>query len=185
MRAVLPGDKLRSAPEYADNLGRRFALGSYFDGSQAGPFAVGEGGSRRVGDFAGRTGSGFMNLHSSSFADVLASHAPGLLPGHGTDGHLPDLDWPALAKGSPTLVFYMALAHAEEIAVRLIAAGRSPHEPAALVSGATGESQTVQVTTLAELGAAAKICKAPAILVVGDNVLLREELDWFGAVAPA
>ncbi len=113
------------------------------------------------------------------------NHVLSFITGHGTDGHLPDLDWPALAKGSPTLVFYMALAHAEEIAARLIAAGRSPHEPAALVSGATGESQTVQMTTLAELGAAAKICKAPAILVVGDNVLLREELDWFGAVAPA
>ncbi len=113
------------------------------------------------------------------------NHVLSFITGHGADGRLPDLDWPALAKGSPTLVFYMALAHAEEIAARLIAAGRSPHEPAALVADATGESQTVQVTTLAELGAAAKICKAPAILVVGDNVLLRERLDWFGAVAPA
>ncbi len=65
-------------------------MGSYFDSSQAGPFAVGEGGSWRTGDSAGRPGSGFMNLQSSSFADVLASYAPGLLPGraagHGADG---------------------------------------------------------------------------------------------------
>src|SRR6516164_4050086 len=77
-------------PEYADNLGRRFALGSYFDGSQAGPFAGGEGGSGRMAGSAGRPDPGFLNLPSSSFADVLASHAPGLLPGlpsgHGTDG---------------------------------------------------------------------------------------------------
>ena len=60
-------------------------LGSYFDGSQAGPFAVGEG-SGRIGDSAGRPGSGLMNLQSSSFTDVLAACAPGLLPGRGTDG---------------------------------------------------------------------------------------------------
>ena len=61
-------------------------MGSYFDGSQAGPFAVGEG-SGRIGDSAARPGSGLMNLQSSSFADVLAACAPGLLPGHGPDGH--------------------------------------------------------------------------------------------------
>jgi len=65
-------------------------LGSYFDSSQAGPFAGGEGGSRRAGGDARRPGSGLMNLQSSSFADVLASYSPGLLPGRaaglGADG---------------------------------------------------------------------------------------------------
>jgi len=106
------------------------------------------------------------------------NHVLTFITGHGADGHLPDLNWPALAKGSPTLVFYMALAHAEEIATRLLAAGRAGHEPAAVVSGATGAMQAVTVTTLAELGAAAKTSKAPAILVIGENVRLREKLDW-------
>jgi proteasome beta subunit len=64
-------------------------LGSYFDSSQAGPFA-GDEASRRPGGSAGPPGPGLMNLQSSSFADVLASYAPGLLPGraagHGADG---------------------------------------------------------------------------------------------------
>ncbi|MDE2012750.1 MAG: uroporphyrinogen-III C-methyltransferase [Alphaproteobacteria bacterium] len=114
------------------------------------------------------------------------NHVASFITGHGIDGKLPELNWQAVAKGSPTLVFYMALAHAEEIANKLMAAGRSPDEPAALVSDATsGESQRVQVTRLADLAVAAKACKAPALLVIGDNVTLREKLDWFGATAPS
>jgi proteasome beta subunit len=74
-------------------------LGSYFDGSQSGPFAGGEGmAGRRTGPFdspgpAGRPRAGFMDLQTSSFADVLASHSPGLLPGrapgYGTDVSAP------------------------------------------------------------------------------------------------
>ena len=44
------------------------------------------------------------------------NHAVTFVTGHGVDGNLPALDWAAVAKGSPTLVFYMALAHADEIA---------------------------------------------------------------------
>jgi proteasome beta subunit len=56
-------------------------LGSYFDGSQSGPFA---GDPRTAGlgqGAAGGTPSGFLGLQTSSFTDFLASHSPGLLPG--------------------------------------------------------------------------------------------------------
>jgi proteasome beta subunit len=56
-------------------------LGSYFDGSQSGPF----GGDPRTSGpgqgAAGGTPSGFLGLQTSSFTDFLASHSPGLLPG--------------------------------------------------------------------------------------------------------
>lgn len=110
------------------------------------------------------------------------NHTVTFVTGHGADGRLPELDWPAVAKGSPTLVFYMALAHADEIAARLIAAGRSHDEPAAFVSDATHDAQTVRVTTLAQLGEAARQVTAPAIVVIGENVRLREGLDWLGAL---
>src|SRR6202035_5122195 len=70
----------------------RFALGSYYDGSQSGPFA---GSPSRPGQVLGSAGSsgfgvrppaGFMGLQSSSFADFLASHSPGLLPGRTAPG---------------------------------------------------------------------------------------------------
>jgi proteasome beta subunit len=71
-------------------------LGSYFDGSQSGPFA---GGEAMAGHMPGSPGSagrprpGLMDLQTSSFADVLASYSPGLLPsrvpGYGADVNAP------------------------------------------------------------------------------------------------
>ena len=76
----------------------------------------------------------------------------------------------------------MALAHADELAAKLIEAGRDAHEPAAIVSDATHDEQSVRVTTLEHLGRDAKESGAPAILVIGENVRLREGLDWLGAL---
>ncbi|MGN6514698.1 MAG: uroporphyrinogen-III C-methyltransferase, partial [Rhizomicrobium sp.] len=47
----------------------------------------------------------------------------------------------------------------------------------------TSGKQDVRVTTLAELGARAKEGRAPAVLVIGENVRLREGLDWLGAMS--
>ncbi len=111
------------------------------------------------------------------------NHAVTFITGHGVDGGIPALDWVAVAKGSPTIVLYMALAHADEIAAKLIAAGRAADEPAAIVSEATFEKQNVRTTTLGELGARAKESDAPAVLVIGENVKLARGLDWLGAMA--
>lgn len=111
------------------------------------------------------------------------NHAVTFITGHGADGKLPDLDWRAIAKGSPTLVLYMALGHADEIAQKLRAAGRGANEPVAFVSNATFDKQKVTITTLGEMGAAAAQCKAPSIIVIGENVKLAAGLDWVGAMA--
>jgi uroporphyrin-III C-methyltransferase len=111
------------------------------------------------------------------------NHVVSFVTGHGADGKLPDLDWGAIARGSPTIVLYMARKYAGEIADRLMAAGREAQEPAAIVSNASFADQNVRVTTLAELGAAAAESAAPAILVVGENVSLRASMDWLGAMA--
>ena len=111
------------------------------------------------------------------------NHAVTFVTGHGADGRLPKLDWAALAKGSPTLVLFMARKHAGEIAAKLIAAGRGGDEPAAIVSDATSGKQAVAVTTLGRLGEIAVRSSAPAIIVIGENVRLRDGLDWIGALA--
>jgi uroporphyrin-III C-methyltransferase len=111
------------------------------------------------------------------------NHVVTFLTGHGADGKLPKLDWVAIARGSPTIVLYMARKYAGEIAAKLIAAGREPNEPAAIVSNASFADQIVRVTTLKELGPAAAESAAPAILVIGENVRLRAGLDWLGALA--
>ena len=56
-------------------------MGSYFDGSQSGPFAGDRGMSGRGQGAAGSPPPGFMGLQTSSFTDFLASHSPELLPG--------------------------------------------------------------------------------------------------------
>jgi uroporphyrin-III C-methyltransferase len=104
--------------------------------------------------------------------------------GHGIGGTVPDgLDWVALSRGSPVLVFYMALKHLDTIAARLIAAGRSPNEPVALVAQATTDRQQVVETTLAGAAEAARAVEPPALVVVGEVVRLRGGLDWLGALS--
>ena len=65
-------------------------MGSYFDGSQSGSYAGGRGTSGRGQGAAGSPPPGFMGLQTSSFADFLASHSPGLLPGRMTSSGDPD-----------------------------------------------------------------------------------------------
>ncbi len=108
-----------------------------------------------------------------------------LITGHNSDGAVPGEegsapDWEALARGSPVIVLYMALRHLDDIAARLIAAGRAPNEPVAIVSKATTAAQRVVMTTLGEVAAAAKGVEAPAIVVIGEVARLHETLDWYG-----
>jgi proteasome beta subunit len=56
-------------------------LGSYYDGSQSGPFGGDPRAPGRVQGASGGAPSGFLGLQTSSFTDFLASHSPGLLPG--------------------------------------------------------------------------------------------------------
>ncbi|MBC8791524.1 MAG: uroporphyrinogen-III C-methyltransferase [Tagaea sp. CACIAM 22H2] len=126
-----------------------------------------------------------------AYAGIPVTHrdvnqAVTFVTGHGVTGDVPDgLDWQGLAKGSPVLVFYMALKHLGTIAANLIASGRSPAEAAAIVVRASLPDQRVMETTL---GTAAKDAQAqdlrpPGLFVVGDVVRLRAGLDWLGAMA--
>ena len=106
------------------------------------------------------------------------NHAVTFITGHGSDGRLPNLAWDAVARGSETLVFYMGRKFAGEIARLLMAGGREAREPAAIVANAARPEQSVIVTTLGGLGAAAENSPALSILVVGENVRLADELNW-------
>jgi uroporphyrin-III C-methyltransferase len=107
-----------------------------------------------------------------------ANHAVTFITGHGSDGKLPALDWNAVARGSETLVFYMGRKFAGEIARLLVAGGRRSDEPAAIVANAARPAQSMIVTTLGGLEAAAEGSPALCILVVGKNVTLAKELSW-------
>jgi len=105
--------------------------------------------------------------------------------GHDASGVVPEsVDWESLAKGAPVIIVYMALKHIATIAARLLAAGRRPNEPVAVVSRATTPQQRVLETTLARaaVDAAASGIEPPAVVAIGQAVALRAGLDWLGAL---
>lgn len=102
-------------------------------------------------------------------------------------GHLKngtcDLSWNELIGDDQTLVFYMGLASLPEISNRLIAHGKSPETPAALIEQGTTPQQQVHIATLASLPAAVaeREVRAPTLLIIGGVVSLHQKLRWFGA----
>jgi uroporphyrinogen III methyltransferase/synthase len=91
------------------------------------------------------------------------------------------IHWPSLAKGIGTLVFYMGVKQLPGIVEQLLNHGKSPETPVALIRwGTTYRQQTVTgcLNTIVDIVKAAKL-KAPAIIVVGDVVQLRDQLNWF------
>ncbi len=123
-----------------------------------------------------------------AYAGIPVTHrdtnsAVTFVTGHNSNGAVPDgLDWSAIARGAPAIVLYMALKHLPNIVERLVAGGRRPDEPAAIVSKATTAAQTVLVSTLGEIAGAAAVIETPALVVVGEVVRLRAALDWLGAL---
>ncbi|MCB0060792.1 MAG: hypothetical protein KDE19_01710, partial [Caldilineaceae bacterium] len=89
-------------------------------------------------------------------------------------------DWATLAK-LPTLVVLMGVGNIEQIAARLIAAGRSTDTPVVAVRwGTTGEQQVVRAT-LGTIAFSLRVAKlgSPAVIVIGDVAALHDELAWF------
>ena len=90
------------------------------------------------------------------------------------------LDYATLAKEEGTLVFLMGLKNLPSIASNLIANGKDPKTPAAVIQEGTTARQRVVTGTLeriAEIAEEEQI-KTPAITVVGDVVTLQKEIKW-------
>jgi uroporphyrin-III C-methyltransferase len=160
------------------------------------PFVFGRGGEEALALVAARVPFRIVpgisaGIGGLAYAGIPITHrdinsAVTFVTGHDSTGVVPDaVDWPALAKGSPVIVMYMALKHLPAIVERLLAAGRAPSEPLAVVSRATTPEQQVLETTLGASAAdvAASGIEPPAIVVVGEVVALRAGLDWLGALA--
>lgn len=104
-------------------------------------------------------------------------------------GHLKsddtNLSWPELANPTQTLVFYMGLVGLKDICESLIAHGRSPQTPVALIEKGTTQDQRVFVSDLVSIAdvVAEKNVHAPTLFIVGEVVQLHESLKWFNPVA--
>ncbi|MBK9625102.1 MAG: uroporphyrinogen-III C-methyltransferase [Rhodocyclaceae bacterium] len=99
--------------------------------------------------------------------------------GHLKDGSM-NLDWPGLARRRQTVIIYMGLHGLSHLCEQLIAHGLPETWPAAIVQhGSLPTQRTVTGTlaTLPMLATAAKL-RAPTLIVVGEVVLLHDQLKW-------
>lgn len=99
--------------------------------------------------------------------------------GHEAVGkYRPEVDWPAIARGSETIVIYMGVHNLPNILQSLTGAGLAADTPIALVRWGTRPEQSELVATLdtIETEMQATGFAAPAIAVVGQVVNLRQIL---------
>jgi uroporphyrin-III C-methyltransferase len=151
------------------------------------PFVFGRGGEEAIACREAGIPVEIVSGVSSAIAAPAAAGVPvthrgvatgvAIVTGH-EDPTKPDtqIDWEALARFHGTLVFLMGIGHVAEIARRLVAHGRRPDTPVALVRWGTTAQQEVLTADLASI--AAEVARtgfaAPATIVVGDVVRLRE-----------
>jgi uroporphyrin-III C-methyltransferase len=118
--------------------------------------------------------AGIPLTHRDHAASVVSA------TGHRCEGGA-DPDWAALARPRQTVVVYMGVGALPRICQQLIAHGLRSDTPAAVVEKATCPQQRVISANLLTLPAvaAARGVKAPALIVVGSVVSLRDELAGF------
>jgi uroporphyrinogen III methyltransferase/synthase len=92
-----------------------------------------------------------------------------------------EIAWDKVATAVGTLVFLMGVGNLEKISRNLINQGRSGDTPAAVVRRGTVAEQRTIVAPLKDIAKIAReeSIRPPAIIVVGDVVNLRDELNWF------
>lgn len=113
--------------------------------------------------------------HGASFAVVTGHKDPSKVAR--------ETRWSDLATAADTLLVLMGMRNLEEIVAQLLDAGRAPETPAAIVMEGTLPRQRVLTAPLGELVARVRTegLSAPAVVVVGEVVKLREALAWFEA----
>jgi uroporphyrin-III C-methyltransferase len=112
--------------------------------------------------------------YSSSFT-VVTGHACG------TDSSA--VDWHTMARAE-TLIVLMGLRRLPFIVGQLLANGRSPHTPVAVVQWGTTVEQVAVQGTLTDIVQQTAALKTPATIIVGEVVRLRSTLQWFDATHP-
>ena len=92
------------------------------------------------------------------------------------------LDWAALAQEHQTLAVYMGVGELATLQEGLLAHGRGPATPFALVENGSRPEQRVVTGTLALLHQLAQLhaVRSPALLILGEVAALAPVLAWFG-----
>lgn len=106
-----------------------------------------------------------------------AASSVAIVTGHEVNGKSSRLHWDALCK-LDSLVFLMGVHNVRNISRNLIAHGRSPETPAAMIQMAFWTDELVVTGTLANIADEVERAgiRPPATLVVGEVVRLRDKL---------
>lgn len=109
---------------------------------------------------------------SSSVAVITGARGGDGAYEHGSCAHLSSID---------TLVVLMGVAHLREIANDLVNSGRARETPAAVIRWGTYDGQQTVTGTLGTIAVEAERAgmRAPAVIIIGEVVRLRERLNWF------
>lgn len=150
------------------------------------PFIFGRGGEEREHLRAAGIEGEVMNGISSGLAAPATlgiplthrdwSQGAIFVTGHGKTPEA-NPDWATLAKLNLTLVIYMGVARCREIQAALLAGGKAPETPVAVIQSATGAGQAQLITTLSRLpqDLEASQLGSPSIIVVGDVVRCADD----------
>lgn len=90
------------------------------------------------------------------------------------------INWQQLAQDMGTIVFLMGVENLEYITKSLMANGKNPETPVALIRWGTLPEQETLIGTLEDIVEKVREAnfKPPAVIVVGEVVNLRESLSW-------
>lgn len=118
----------------------------------------------------------------STYADIPLTHR-GLSQGCTfVTGHAEkslDVNWAALAQLNHTLVFYMGLTRADEIAAKLLAGGLAADTPVAIIENGCRKDQRDIISTLHAFPETVlrENVQSPALIIVGEVVRMKEKLQ--------
>jgi uroporphyrin-III C-methyltransferase len=86
------------------------------------------------------------------------------------------MDWQALTRAFPVLVFYMGARNLPDIAKRLLDAGLAKQTPLAIIRNATLADELTTITTLREAACGSVSASSPSIVIIGDVV--SDRIVW-------
>jgi uroporphyrinogen III methyltransferase/synthase len=126
-------------------------------------------------------------MAATAYAGIPLTHgehcsAVAFVTGHERPGKAgPPLDYGPLAQFPGTLVFYMGMTTAAQWSTALLAHGKSPATPVAIVRRVTWSDQQTVRTTLGEVTQViqSQHLRPPAVVIVGEAVSLEVPVTWF------
>jgi uroporphyrinogen III methyltransferase/synthase len=124
-------------------------------------------------------------IAAAAYAGIPVTHrdlacSVTFITGHRADGcGETEINTIQRACGADTLVFLMGVHNLGRIVEELIACGKSPDLPVAVVSRGTQPDQVVVIGTLSNIADRAADIQPPAVIVVGEVVNLHKSLSWF------